>query len=302
MLQVDVEEWAYRVVRDAAKDIHVEDNRVELKANWSEVRVIARQLGGHANAAAGEPLLWLLGVDEHVGIVPYGRRDMANWRAELEAEFEGVAPAMQHYALRYDEKPFEALVFGTDAPPYVVRNPKRGQKDAGPFDFEVPWREGRTRSARRSDLILMLRPIGRAPAFEPVGANITLLSSGDVTAAAYFYAEHPEQMRILIPTVTASIEIAGVLLSLREVEHYPDGQDPDVIRTRSHLSIQGAGKLRIHGSGRFATIPSIPEHVVLHSRFKLAGLANPVSVAVSVPSSAQITTTGAIGSWRFGQQ
>jgi len=105
---------------------------------------------------------------------------------QLEAEFEGVAPSMQHFALRWNDQPFEALVFTTDAPPYVIRNPKRGGKDSGPFDFEVSWRDGRTRSARRAELILMLRPIGRAPSFTALGANVQLKSvfKGAANAAA----------------------------------------------------------------------------------------------------------------------
>ncbi|MEL4893987.1 hypothetical protein [Crocosphaera sp. Alani8] len=60
-----------------------------------------------------------------------------------------------------------ALGFETDRSPFVVKN----QKDHN-FN-EVPWREGtRVRSARRSDLILLLSPIEKLPDVEIVYKEI----------------------------------------------------------------------------------------------------------------------------------
>jgi hypothetical protein len=39
----------------------VEDDRVELKAEWPPAEhKTARQIAGHANASGGEPLLWII--------------------------------------------------------------------------------------------------------------------------------------------------------------------------------------------------------------------------------------------------
>src|ERR1700726_1800288 len=103
MLQVDAEAWAYRLIRDAEVKRHVEDDRAELKSNWPEARDVARQLAGHANTAGGDPILWLFGADQRSGVVAYQTRDMATWRSQLEAEFEGVAPGMQHFSLHWKD-------------------------------------------------------------------------------------------------------------------------------------------------------------------------------------------------------
>lgn len=303
MLQVEVEAWAYRLIRDAETRRRVEDSRAELKSNWPEARDVARQLAGHANAAAGEPILWLFGVDEHSGVVPYQTRNMADWRPQLDAEFEGVAPGMQHFALQWKDRPFEALVFRTDAPPYVVRNPKRGTREAGPFELDVPWREGATRSARRAELLLMLRPIGRAPTFTALGVRVQLLTDGQILLGAHVYAESPELQRILIRAAGATVDFGEALSELREVQQYGDGQDPDVVRTRSHLTVQGAGKIVLQGSGIAQPLPGVKEHVVLTIRFVIAAIPQPVSYAVTVPRAPDDgSTTGQIAIWKFGLQ
>jgi hypothetical protein len=67
-----IESWAHQVIEDVEKKQYKEDIRVELKTVWpsDNLNKVARQLGAHANAARGEPVLWLLGVDEKAGTVP----------------------------------------------------------------------------------------------------------------------------------------------------------------------------------------------------------------------------------------
>src|SRR2546430_4110609 len=99
MNRLDIEEWAYCVVNFAESAQAIEDDRVELKSHFPEAREIAGQLGGHANVARGEEILWLFGVDEKRGVVDVEMRDMAIWRSQLEAEFEGGAPIAQQLTL-----------------------------------------------------------------------------------------------------------------------------------------------------------------------------------------------------------
>ena len=61
---IEIESWALRVLKDIAEKRRVEDATVELKAEWLEPVKAARRLGGHANAARGANILWLIGVDE----------------------------------------------------------------------------------------------------------------------------------------------------------------------------------------------------------------------------------------------
>jgi hypothetical protein len=303
MRQVDIEAWAYRLIGEAEVKRRVEDNRAELKANWPEAKEIARQVAGHANAAYGEPVLWLFGVDEHSGVVPYQSRNMADWQPQLEAEFDGIMPSMQHFALRWNDAPFEAIVFRTDAPPYVVKNPKRGKVDAGPFEFEVPWRAGRTRSARRAELILMLRPVWQTPTFESLGTRIQLLSTRELLLSGHLYVEAPDQRRVLVRSVSASVDFGQFSTEFTEVQPDPAGPDPDVIHTRSHLRVDGAGKMVFQGRTTISAIPDLPSHVVLTLQFRIAGIPRPVSVPIVVPQ-AQLdgSTSHAIGLWKAGEQ
>ena len=65
MKAIEIEYWALRILERVEKHQPIEDTWVELKAEWPvETAKTARQLAGHANAARGEPVLWLIGVDE----------------------------------------------------------------------------------------------------------------------------------------------------------------------------------------------------------------------------------------------
>lgn len=247
MNRIDIEEWAFRVVKAAECGQPLEDDRVELKSHFPEPREIARQLGGHANTSRGDPILWLLGINEKKGVVNFESRDMAAWRPSLEAEFEGGAPSMQHFNLIWKDQPFVALLFETDGAPYVVRNPKRSESGAGPFECEVPWRDGRTRSARRAELIIMLRPIARLPSVEPADGEIRLHKDGVLHFSVYFYVVSERLQRFVISRSTAVAHLGETDVPLWGFNLHPDGSDPDVIATRSHLSVNGAGRISCNG-------------------------------------------------------
>src|SRR5262249_45083949 len=76
-----------------------------------------------------------------------------------------------------------ALLFSTDRSPFVVKNPAFGTREGGPVALEVPWREGAsTRSAGRSELLLLLAPLLRAPEIEILSALLTAYLYPDETA------------------------------------------------------------------------------------------------------------------------
>jgi len=54
-----------------------EDFLVELKRDWIEKGKAARRIAGHANAARGENILWLIGVDEKQGVIGVNATDLA---------------------------------------------------------------------------------------------------------------------------------------------------------------------------------------------------------------------------------
>lgn len=91
----EVKKWAMELVDRVKSQKPVEDTRVECKASWVEPHSIARQFAGHANAAKGEPILWVIGVDEKQGIVTgVDRNELATWYPQLVKEFDGVAPSL----------------------------------------------------------------------------------------------------------------------------------------------------------------------------------------------------------------
>lgn len=147
--------WASEIIDRVKRGQPHEDSRVELKAAWpDDFNKTARQIAGHANAAGGEPVLWLIGVDEKNGVVGVLHNELSNWRARLATEFDDLVPAMQDLNLTIEGKTAVALLFETDQAPYVVRNEKFDKPERGRVQFEVPWREATsTRSARRRDLL-----------------------------------------------------------------------------------------------------------------------------------------------------
>src|SRR5262249_4597625 len=140
----------------------IEDSRVELKAKWpDEPAKAARRIAGHANAARGEHILWLIGVDEVNGVSGADHQEMADWLAGVSKQFDGLAPRC--YDLNVptkNGKTVVALLFETNRAPFVVKNPYYGRRKDDPISLEVPWREGtKVRSAARSDLMLLLSDV-----------------------------------------------------------------------------------------------------------------------------------------------
>jgi hypothetical protein len=170
MKSIELESWALRVLDQMEKHSPMEDSRVELKKEWpTDHNKAARRIAGHANAARGENILWLIGVDEKAGAVTgANQQDLATWFPQVKACFESEVPDLQDLNVNFKGKTVVALCFDTSRFPYVVKNPKGGE-----IQFEVPWREGTSvRSATRSDLILMLTPLTPLPKLEVLEAEI----------------------------------------------------------------------------------------------------------------------------------
>jgi hypothetical protein len=157
----EIEAWALRAIERVEKHQPVEDDGVELKAGWIDPGKTARRIAGHANQRRGEPILWVIGVDEKQGTVPGASpNDMANWWPQVSSQFQGPTPRLQHVVVSWKGTTTVALYFQTDQVPYVVKNPAYGATKGDPVELEVPWRDGtRIRSADHSDLILLLSPL-----------------------------------------------------------------------------------------------------------------------------------------------
>src|SRR4051794_40146084 len=65
----------------------VEDDLVELKAEWPEhSHRAARQIAAHANASRGEPLLWVVGLNErNRSVEDVGGVEVSNWWSQIQS-------------------------------------------------------------------------------------------------------------------------------------------------------------------------------------------------------------------------
>lgn len=175
MRAAEIEAWARNVVDRVNAKLRVEDSRVECKGTWIEPEKAARRIAAHANAARGEGVLWIMGLDETVGVTGVQVTEFADWWARVRAQFDqGIAPSVQDVAVPLGEdKSIDALFMETDRAPYVVRNPGFG-RGGDVREFEVPWREGTAlRTASRADLLRVLVPRLREPGIEVMRAEAT---------------------------------------------------------------------------------------------------------------------------------
>lgn len=175
----EIEEWALQVVDQVTNMRTVEDVRVELKRVFPHPERAARILAGHANAARGDDLIWILGLDETTGPVGVDEAELADWLPALRAKFDGVSPDIHDLRVPTHGVMLTVLHVSTDRAPFVVRNPVYGQQGGGPVELEVPWRDGTaTRTARREDLLRLLSPLRRSPAFEVLWGRASLRNVG----------------------------------------------------------------------------------------------------------------------------
>lgn len=208
----EIELWARDVVEAVIRNQPVEDSRVELKANWIEPGKAAKQLAGHANASRGEPILWLIGVDERnatvSGVDPV---EFEGWYKQVQRWFDGYAPDLViHTNVRIEDHTVVALYFDTaQYAPYVVTNDKGGYPE-----FSVPWRDGtRIRAARRDELLRLLLPIVKQPHIRLATAELGLRVSAQAisqrkhtwTFTGLVYITPADGSRVAIPYAQCAV-------------------------------------------------------------------------------------------------
>jgi hypothetical protein len=331
MKAYEIEAWALRVIDAVKRGERVEDHRVELKAKWTDPVRAARQLAGHANSAAGDRLLWLIGVDEASGVVGAAPVELANWYPKVEACFAGGAPTIQDVNVVTDAKTIVALLFETDRAPFVVRNPEFGKPSAGNVELEVPWREAsRTRSARREDLIRILAPLTRIPDVEVIRAILMLAErpladeddpgpppSGPPTAYLefdlYFVPRTGDPLVIPFHHCKASALLDGgrTLIDFPKIQLWSRESNPSdavAIRSRpdpltiqgtpSELIIRGPGKAALHAETKLDSVPQVSGEADIRFSLGLAGALMPLVLAIRISASDKRTKSGTL-SWRF---
>ena len=90
MRPYQIEAWTLDIIDQVKSGKPIEDFRVELKAEWIDGFKAARRMAGHANASQGEPIIWLIGVDEKEGVVGATREELSNWLSKVQSHFDGI--------------------------------------------------------------------------------------------------------------------------------------------------------------------------------------------------------------------
>ncbi len=276
MLPSRLEHWVLSVLDRLVKREQIEDIRVEVKTAWPvETSKAARRIAAHANAAGGEPILWIIGADEKSGVITGARREeLADWWVQVQAQFDAMSPDLVDLIVPTENGSVVALLFDTSRAPFVVKNP-----GGGTVQLEVPWRDGtRVRSARRSDLIRMLVPLQQLPEVEIHKAHLTAgteNATNNESALNWYlwlelYLVPLSQERIVIPfhQCKAIVTVPGYLpertvdVTLRPGAEGRLGQEPIRSLTigggNTELLIEGPGSASLSAYFRTEIISAQP--------------------------------------------
>ncbi|BCW84095.1 hypothetical protein NicSoilE8_17680 [Arthrobacter sp. NicSoilE8] len=147
-----------------------EHDLIECKRDWPQESK-ARQLAGSLNRAGGDPVIYIIGIDEKTAeVFDVSSTDVLDWWGQITPRFDHTPPEMiRHIAVPVGEngEHVVAVAFASDRAPYVVKT-----GNANP-SLEVPMREGTgTRSARRDELLRILIPAVRLPQIVVLGASL----------------------------------------------------------------------------------------------------------------------------------
>lgn len=246
MRQHEIESWVYDIIERVQKCQPIEDSGVELKSEWIDPTKAARQIAGHANAARGKPILWLIGINEKEGTIPgVYFKDFASWYDEVKAKFDELAPEpIFSINIPTSGVTVAALYFETDRAPYVVKN-----SEGGTVQRELPWREATgTKSATRSQLLRLLSPLLKLPDLEVVGSFLNIRQDVpyqiNVTFNIALFLTQPTEQQIVIPSHHCKIEFGitenGNLNTISGIYFKGDGS-ANISATKNAVSIQGSG-------------------------------------------------------------
>lgn len=246
MRPIEIESRALSVLRAVSESQPYEDSRVELKAIFpiEDTARAARQIAGLANSAYGEPVFWIVGVCEKEGLLGVSPNELARWWPSVASRFDGVTPALTSLIVEYAEKRFQVLQFDTDRAPYLVSNPQGGQ-----IQREVPWRDGNTtRTAKREELLVMLRPEEPLPEIEILEAEARLVrdtSVDRIVGTIETYIVPTGSRRLVIPFHRCKCEVISGTTVIADAPEITCVVYNGAGRGRDQAIVSEASKMRI---------------------------------------------------------
>ncbi|MHA7289576.1 hypothetical protein ACX80V_08020 [Arthrobacter sp. MDT3-24] len=170
MRAIDLETRVITAVDQIRAGKSVEHDFIECKRDWPKENK-ARQLAASLNRAGGDPVIYIIGIDEDSGeIFEVVGTEVADWWGQITPKFDQTPPEMvRHMPVPVGDggEHVVAVAFASDRAPYVVKT------GIGNPTLEVPMREGTsTRTARRDELLRLLIPAVRLPQVVVLSATI----------------------------------------------------------------------------------------------------------------------------------
>ena len=267
----------------------IEDDYVECKRDWpSDHRKAARQIAGLCNAARGEDVLWIVGLDEDGHCVsPLTDTEHSNWWGQIRRCFAELAPELDTLTVpTASGDKVVALVFTTDRSPYVVTTP-----NAGPVHREIPWRESNsTDSATRAQLLHLLVENAAVPAIEFIAPIVkAYVDPGyprlSFTSEVFISVADP----VMLPRHLWSIQI-------QSTEWEADGRSaitPDLlVRGEGAQVVVDAAGIHLAGAARLALEVVVAEETALskgwtEKNLQSAAYQSSLTVTVDMPIDRQ---------------
>lgn len=313
MQVTEIEVWVLSIVDRVDKNQPVEDQRVELKRELPEPAAAARRIAAHANAAGGEQILWIIGLDENEGIVGAVKSEVSNWYSQVRSNFDELAPEATIIDVPIKDDTLTALLFETTRAPFVVKNPKYGHANGGPVELEVPWREvAATRSARRSDLLRVLGHHQPLPTFEFLQGHLVVYPglprnsimvhedpdhyTWKLTIA--FYVTPRTNSRVVIPVhqceasfhflkhLHEQVVLSSLELKVPSTWHGDSGtthfDSTTITSTRYEALIDGPGVLLLKGSQDTPRSISLGDTVCVKTSFRAVYSSWPISLSLEL--------------------
>lgn len=311
MRAIDLETRVLAAVERVRAGEKIENDLIECKRTWPTDNK-ARQLAGSLNRAAGDPVIYVVGIDEKDGSIhDTSHTEILDWWNQIVGQFDQIPPEM----IRHIDVPINAtesvvgIAFSSDRAPYLVKT-----GSARP-SLEIPMREGTgTRTARRDEVMRILAPALRVPAVTMLestfsaGHNPAITPDPDsgndyrreesvsIFGMARFFVEHDGRDLVTLPAhdMGGTVEIGANSFML---DVTPDWYQSDkevvrkefIHRRREAVVISGPGvvPLRINVEGlelRHRELLESTESVLVRLRLGILHASRPVVVEMKLDS------------------
>ena len=246
----------HTIIATITSGLRVEDQTVECKREWIQIPKMARQLAGLANAANGEEVLWIVGIDDDKRVILGAQaQELANYIPQLHAEYDAnCGPELLiHSTIHYDHKTVHALLFDSCSAPYVIKARRNDVGGTNP-EYEVPFRVGEsTITARRQHLLRIFAPASRLPAIEFLHVQASGSDRSRMGLMARMHITTPGGQRVVIPD-----HRCGIGFRVDADEKYVPASGVSVRREEGNLVIASSKQLVVDG-GAFARISGVVE-------------------------------------------